>query len=145
MNREILFRGKRLEIGQFATEKVGKWVYGGYAKDCSGEYIYNTMSAHRMVKVDPSTVSQHTGLTDKNGVKIFEGDILQTKYGRLCSVRWFESNSVLCFDQKPINIAENILKKAPDEWDLWNEENIEVVGNIHDNPELLGGNDGQTP
>ena len=129
MDREILFRGKRLDNGE--------WIYGFviHAQEDDSWGITNEIEYFN--DVDGYTVGQYTGLTDKNGVKIFEGDIVQTKYGRLCIVDWFESNSTLCFDFRPIDIAENLLKKAPDKWDLWHEANLEVIGNIHDNPDLL--------
>lgn len=126
---EILFRGKRLDNGEW---EIGYFLNAGTPFILPADKFLNDI-----VSVDPATVGQCTGLTDKNGVKIFEGDILQTKYGRLCSVDWFESNSAQCFDLRPIDDAENLLKKAPDKWDLWCSENLEVIGNIHDNPELL--------
>ena len=68
--REILFRGKRLDDGE--------WVYGFYSntkgEDGRFHYIQNENS---VVLVDPSTVGQYTGITDKNGNKIFEGDIVR--------------------------------------------------------------------
>lgn len=135
MNREILFRGKRLEVGQFATEKACEWVYGGYAKDCSGAvHIYDTTRASRMVRVDPNTVGQYTGLTDKNGVKIFEGDILGSHYDDGCPedvtieiIVWSENGWGL-------EIPGGDVAPVLDDGGF---PHSEVIGNIHDNPELL--------
>lgn len=135
MNREILFRGKRLEVGQFAAEKVCEWVYGGYAKDCSGAvHIYDTTRASRMVRVDPNTVGQYTGLTDKAGKQIFEGDVLASRYD----------------EDHPEDIAIEVILWAYNSWcikmpsgDLCPLDDdsalpySEIVGNIHDKPELL--------
>lgn len=123
--REILFRAK-------ATN--GEWVFGGVTQyddgkaDIHGKYLYI---------VDPETVGQFTGLKDKNGVKIFEGDIIQTKYGRFCEVVWRSNSAVNCWDIIPLEH----MHRSPDEWDLWDGKNLSVVGNIFDNPELLEGGD----
>ncbi|NTU74473.1 hypothetical protein HGB07_10205 [Candidatus Roizmanbacteria bacterium] len=77
---------------------------------------------------------QYTGLKDKNGKEIYEGDIVTTKFGRVCKVEWFESPSMLCWDLVPIAMFEN---PTPSKFDLWDSDNVEVIGNIYENPELL--------
>ena len=117
--REILFRGKRTDNGE--------WVEG-YAAMSGGTFIICdnglTYGGFEVYEVIPETVGQYTGLTDKNGVKIFEGDIVKhynavyeisyiTKYTRFAG-----RNSDCIFAGIPLG-------------------NTEVIGNIHDNPELL--------
>lgn len=143
---EILFRGKRLDNGEWAYG-VPLFYSGGqfgivkctsetrilpYGEDTTFHYVEELFSP----KVYPTTIGQYIGRDDKNGVKIFKGDIVKTKYGRLYKVVWFSPK--LCFDLEPIDKPENLSVKAPDKWDLWYSENLEVVGNIYDNPELLG-------
>jgi len=133
MEREILFRGKQLEIGAFAVESVCEWVYGGYAKDCSGTvHIYDPMRARRMVRVDPSTVGQYTGLTDKAGKRIFEGDIIRGPGSRMQTdlfvIRWSGPGCGFTAGEG---------KRM---WPNLNQATVagyEVVGNVYDNPELL--------
>jgi hypothetical protein len=68
-----------------------------------------------------------TGITDKNGELIYEGDYVKTKYGRICQVIWFCSQSYLGFDLKPVaNITDDNL---PDEYDIWNSDNLEILKN----------------
>ena len=141
--REIKFRAKRLDNNE--------WVYGYYLyiKGQDKHYIltgkiktymvddYLATSDFEWVEVDFETVGKFTGKKDKNGVEIYEGDILKTKFGRICKVVWFSSDSDNCFDICPINRFYDV-NKAPDRYDLWKSDNIDVIGNIHDNPELLG-------
>ena len=133
--REILFRGKRLDNGE--------WVEGYYVHlgptDCQRAYIIPTYaSALYVIEVDPFTVGQYTGLMDKNGKRIFEGDIIRwtdwkaETYERV-GVYDTEWNRFAVF----LNGAESA---GMNKWlDLGG---IEVSGNIHDNPELLGGDNG---
>lgn len=130
MEREILSRGKRLDNG--------KWVYGWYCKYPFGAWplkvcIIPAEQAEKgcfeHVEVDPSTVGQYTGLTDKNGVKIFEGDIL--KHGRTLHEAVFENRNGHAYFGWRVTADET--------WDFDSSflRQLEVIGNIHDNPELL--------
>ena len=117
--REILFRGK--------TVCDGDWIYGGITWNPSKKEVF-IHTEWDEGKVIPETVGQYTGLCDKNGTKIFAGDIVKTKYGRLCEVRWFSSPCSQCWDLIPIEATQ----KAPDSYDVWASKNLEVVGNVHD-------------
>ena len=125
--REILFRGKT---------DAGKWVYGdllhpdlygnGYAID-----DFN-IPKDNCFDVIPETIGQYTGLTDKNGKKIFEGDILKGMGGLH---RVYFDTSLACFEWQKIsgNWHESFSGFA---------DEYEIIGNIHDNPELLKGGEG---
>jgi len=125
--REILFRGKRVDNG--------KWVYGFYCHyndtedngkdDC--DYIIEKHNGDHFpfVEVSPETICQYTGLTDKNGNKIFEGDTLKLLGSKLYKVYFdkaearFQMNG--CDDEHAFHKCVSF---------------CEIVGNIHDNPEL---------
>ena len=133
--REFLFRGKRV--------RNGEWVEGFYFNRNWEQIIHHFIKYETwdegMVTNEaiPETVGQYTGLTDKNGKKIFEGDIVKTKYGRLCVVEWLSTQCFCGFDLTVYDFDFNSNTKAPGGWDLYFPENLEIVGNIHDNPELL--------
>lgn len=126
--RDALFRGKSPEAGCI--------VFGSLVQHPSGKnYIvklFPTGGLFNWIYVYPETVGQYTGVKDKDGKKIFDGDLVKTKCGRICKVVWFQPK--MCWDLKPV---ANLDCDAPDEFDLWHSENLEVIGNIHDNPELL--------
>lgn len=136
MMREILFRGKRLDNGEWITGHLLKYEDGRarivpnntdifcYEKD---ESIIQTV-AHR---VDPETVGQCTGFGDKNGNKIFEGDIVSIYNSKafLFVVEWNGNQYVLKCTTN--GVSDNILNV------IESPEDVEVVGNIYDNPELI--------
>ena len=128
--REILFRGKRLDNGD--------WVYGYYVHigpvSCQRAYIIPEYASSLYVnEVDPSTVGQYTGLNDKHGKRIFEGDIAKVLQGKDKDIAYvgFENGAFMLYP-KTGNIYERTL------WEYWyNDWDVEVIGNITDNPELL--------
>ena len=134
--REILFRGKRKDNG--------KWIEGYLFKIWDKAYILwgTTNDIPNMIEVIPETVGQYTGLTDKNGTRIFEGDILQ-----VCRGNDIDTGYVL-YDERMASYSISVTKNECllfIDWFIAKQEDnrvwIEVIGNIHDNPELLGGED----
>ena len=123
--REILFRAKRIYNGEWVE---GYYLY--YSHMGKVEHIIVTEVPQiysKMHTVIPETVGQYTGLTDKNGKKIFEGDILDEN-GHLFTVAYDQkwAKFKLFHDSKAIQYPE------------WNRGVLmKVIGNIHDNPELL--------
>ena len=126
MNREILFRGKRIENGE--------WVYGSLVLWYDGSISIETgVYDAPMYAVDPATIGQYTGLTDKNGKRIFEGDLItipgSKRQGLPAPVKWsnFDARFEVCrrgFNPICLDGDEGI---------------YEVIGNIHDNCEFLEG------
>ena len=115
MDREILFRGKDIVSGE--------WI-AGFLVDA--KHIGDWVEAN---PVRPETVGQFIGLTDKNGKKIFEGDIL-SEHGSLFSV---------VYDVKWARFKLQYIGRCI-QYPEWNRGiQMEIVGNIHDNPELLEG------
>lgn len=154
--REYLFRGKRIDNGQ--------WIYGYYIKAIHHWHnhgVHEDWIATDTVQnggwcnvrgkyaVSPETIGQYTGLTDKNGKKIFEGDIIQTTRKGLKGEKTFRF--VIKYGayipeeycKEIYNQAEVIGFYAFDgerDFQISNyPKMLEVIGNIHDNPELLGG------
>jgi len=140
--REIKFRGKRKDDG--------KWIYGNLVilrnkyficeKDTS---IFDTYFEHCFKEVIPETVGQYTGLKDKNGKEIFEDDIVDdnwydvygekinkyliVKFGEYCGLDYYDYP----------NYGFYLENENGEQYALPYHEPIKIIGNIHDNPELL--------
>ena len=143
--REILFRGKC-----FHTEE---WVEGYLGIEVPDELVIQQFSYDEYFKsncidqysVKPETIGQYTGLTDKNGTKIFEGDILKIIDGKeiiIASVKFGDYNQPdkilkthIAFYFDIANLVS--YRKDIGYWFGKTFSEIEVIGNVHDNPELL--------
>ena len=141
--REILFRGKRAD---------GQWIYGGLLKVTYDGNTYNLIFADNFLfifgeatamehaAVAPSSIGQFTGSTDKNGKKIFEGDV-----GRYKQTDGAKRNGkpIICIGKVVYNAkTASFAVESKDEsgckyFDYFPIKDFEVIGNIHDNPELL--------
>ena len=134
--REILFRGKEKDGGSFD----GKWRYGDLVRVKEGSVTKTRIFEKNIgYLVVPETVGEYTGLTDKKSKKIFEGDILQDKFGQIKIVDYCNEWGAFraCF-VKALNDEGKIVATvggASFVGTIWRK--YEVIGNIHDNPELL--------
>lgn len=145
--REILFRGKRIYNGEwvdgnlFVPDKVTR-------KDVPTEILVGTNIVRISYEVDPSTVGQYTGLTDKNGKRIFEGDIVEYNDGLeyFTGEVDFENGAFCIGSDKVIGSVYSCCDNAVLLWRLHWEQDLTdepcldfcaIIGNIHDNPELL--------
>lgn len=144
--REILFRGKRVDNGE--------WVYGSYL-DSPTPHIkcFNFIPKPHTYEVDAQTVGKYIGVRDKNGIKIFEGDICCTKstgyehgYTEFIIEKWFIVKEV--HSRNEIKLEKIKERRAHYAWG-WEEchktylafhevrAGIVIVGNIYDNPEII--------
>lgn len=123
--REILFRGKRIDNG--------KWVQGYLYRlsEKLNPFILLKSEKGASYKVEAKTVGQYTGLTDKNGTKIFEGDIV--KYGDTVHNVVFEQRNGTAYFGLVYSTLETLSFGYYQ--DL---KQIEVIGNIYDNPGWVG-------
>lgn len=140
MNREIEFRAKRKDNDE--------WVYGFYSQfhnrptnnEPNSHQIFEVLSDEKSIRlagtsiggiwhiVDEATLGQYVGLKDKNGTKIFEGDILKHFYSSIEIYGFYENLDVFYEEGKFFGGC----------YDLWDVAcSSEIIGNIYDNPELL--------
>lgn len=141
--REILFRGKRIGDGEWVEGNLFVWVDGDtdiFVRDPGDSGCQLKFS------VWPDSVSQYTGLKDKNGKKVFEGDIVRYEDAE-ADFEGYHDN--VFANQGIVHISPwgGVLftsRQTVEMDDLYVSEtsiDAEVIGNIHDNPELLGGAD----
>lgn len=137
--REILFRGKPL------GDLHGKFIYGSLGvldTDLCAIYHCFEFKDDEMELVYINTVSQYTGLTDKNGKKIFEGDIV-TYDDAEADYEGYHDNVFLNCGEVGISAWDGIYftnRQTVEMSDLYESETMvdcEIIGNIYDNPELL--------
>lgn len=131
--RQIKFRGKN---------SIGDWWYGNlitreYLKDGQTKHIYeisDITTSNFCTGIIPETVGQFTGLTDKNGKEIYDGDIIEDKNG-IGVIMWFQTAwGVASYAHgynglKSYTAVDSFYSKETKEW--------AVIGSIHDDPELL--------
>ena len=152
MQREIKFRGQRIDTKQ--------WVYGLLITNHLGAYIITEDNPHEChlhhyieideyYKVIPETVGQSTGLKDKNGKEIYEGDIVKFEDAGEEGYEYkegfdFENTASICFNDGRFELDvfadrnSGVLEDTDSQEELLTVlKNCEVIGNIYDNPELL--------
>lgn len=139
--REILFRGKRTDNGE--------WVYGAFSEYDVEQSGQEMLTVHNPCIIDygnellwtevvPETVGQYTGLTDKNGKKIFEGDIVMiVRRPDYLDYAGVDYNALITFAKGGFCITNGKLGLL---CQAVNMGDFEVIGSIHDNPELLEDN-----
>ena len=138
MVRKILARAK--------TKNEDKWIYGfpqptnhmqGDSGKCFiGQYVRPTQIVPTLHICDEKTLSFYTFLTDSDGNKIFEHDLVKDEHGNIYEAFWRESYYQFSF--RCVKSKHNLfIGKTFDLWSLANKENFYVVGNIFDNPDVL--------
>ena len=131
---EILFRGKR--------EDNGEWVYGDfYRKFCVTGLVYDYMISTRdgmAYPVIPKTVGQYTGHKDNDGKRIFDGDVVGFADMSSTEAGYYEQSCIgeVIWDKETISFQVTNRLSA-ESYEVV--DDCTVIGNIHDNPELLGG------
>lgn len=139
MNREILYRGKAInrDTGHHRTAyKNGDWVYGLVTRLYDERYEnlpaeMTNIDGVSGIEVDYKTIGRYTGLKDKNGRKIFEGDIIKGKGKNAYAVKYSENIAGFITDGLGVLSCPCV--------NVGTMKFYEVIGNIYDNPELMGG------
>lgn len=131
--RQIKFRGK--------PKGLQEWVYGSYVNKTENKHQIVTKENTFPFTIIPETVGQFTGLTDKNGKEIYEGDIVNVSYPRVEFEQQIESRIgvvrfldtlpqfVIMGNKEPNSVLVSSFNNTGEEW--------EIIGNIHNTPELI--------
>ena len=138
--REILFRAKRTDNGEWVE---GYFVKGKWYLDEKEKYailpidlcFYPHCEINEWIEIDPETVRQYTGLTDKNGEKVFVGDIIRCTKGRPHEVIWLKEYAGTYLGGMPAVYLTGLREGY-----AWTGKE-EKIGNVFDNPELLKENE----
>ena len=149
MNREILFRAKAINRDEYICRsqyKNGDWVYGLVTRLYDARFPslpaeMTDINGISQIEVDYKTISQYTGFSDKNGIKIFEGDIINIKGNSVYDdYKFINYNAVVTFIDGvfcAIDVASED-ECAVRRYNFYTKEfEIEVIGNIYDIPELI--------
>ena len=155
MNREILFRGKRVDNDEWVygflrcRNYIDVWTPHTWKEEDGSTGEYATVETYQ---VDPKTVGQYIGLTDKNGKKIFEGDIIKAYFQPQNFKNPPYAIGSVIFENGTFKVVVHISKNSI-EYKVFEKEDIaaysiehnfldryyvlEVINNIYDNPEFL--------
>lgn len=133
--REIKFRGRSVHTDD--------WCYGSFVNNpdeptiCGFDIWADGDSDWREEKVEPHTVGQYTGLCDQNGKEIYEGDVVRID-GSICIISWHDYLAQF-YLALPEDRPPHYNDAKASVFEMMKHYDIEVIGNVHDNPELLKG------